>query len=275
MGHGAGDHQSGEHTEHHILSNKTAFTIFMALCIGTVITVLSAQIDLGVLNFPLAMLIATSKAALVVLFFMALKYDNAETRLTAFSALIFVSIFIILTGIDIFFRGDVYVKKGDEQRFAAPGGASSGGGKFPQPWVPSPEVAAYGKTIFSTQCASCHGSEGKGDGPAAGALNPPPRNFTQTANWVNERKLSGIFHVLTEGLKRNGQPTAMPPFTHLPAEDRFAVAQYVLTLGPAAAETTIADLKAVGFDPATAGQAQKKREIGISDAMKVISEEKK
>ena len=39
--------------------------------------------------------------------------------------------------------------------------------------------AAAGKEFFvKTNCNSCHGMEGAGDGPLAAVLNPPPRNFT-------------------------------------------------------------------------------------------------
>jgi mono/diheme cytochrome c family protein len=38
--------------------------------------------------------------------------------------------------------------------------------------------AAAGKDLFvKTNCNSCHGLEGAGDGPLAAVLNPPPRNF--------------------------------------------------------------------------------------------------
>jgi mono/diheme cytochrome c family protein len=37
---------------------------------------------------------------------------------------------------------------------------------------------AAGKAVFEANCASCHGTTGKGDGPVGAALNPPPRNFT-------------------------------------------------------------------------------------------------
>lgn len=36
-----------------------------------------------------------------------------------------------------------------------------------------------GKSAYEINCASCHGASGKGDGPVAVALNPPPRDFTQ------------------------------------------------------------------------------------------------
>ena len=38
--------------------------------------------------------------------------------------------------------------------------------------------AAKGKVLFETNCASCHGTSGKGDGPVGAALQPPPRDFT-------------------------------------------------------------------------------------------------
>ena len=39
--------------------------------------------------------------------------------------------------------------------------------------------AAAGKDLFvKTNCNSCHGMEGKGDGPVAAALDPKPRDFT-------------------------------------------------------------------------------------------------
>ena len=38
--------------------------------------------------------------------------------------------------------------------------------------------ATAGKATFDTNCMSCHGPSGKGDGPLAAALNPKPRDLT-------------------------------------------------------------------------------------------------
>lgn len=42
--------------------------------------------------------------------------------------------------------------------------------------APAEPLTAEG--IFKTRCATCHGEGGHGDGPAAAALNPKPRNYT-------------------------------------------------------------------------------------------------
>ncbi|KXK12107.1 MAG: cytochrome c family protein [Chloroflexi bacterium OLB14] len=39
-----------------------------------------------------------------------------------------------------------------------------------------------GKATFQSTCKSCHGEEGRGDGPASQALNPPPKNLVELQN---------------------------------------------------------------------------------------------
>ena len=36
-----------------------------------------------------------------------------------------------------------------------------------------------GEILYGRYCASCHGLEGRGDGPAAAALSPPPSDLTR------------------------------------------------------------------------------------------------
>ena len=45
----------------------------------------------------------------------------------------------------------------------------------------SPAVLEQGRTLYKANCVSCHGEKGKGDGPAAGVLKPPPRDHTDHA----------------------------------------------------------------------------------------------
>ena len=42
----------------------------------------------------------------------------------------------------------------------------------------SEAVMKEAKEIWQTRCATCHGTSGKGDGPAGVALNPKPRDLT-------------------------------------------------------------------------------------------------
>ena len=43
----------------------------------------------------------------------------------------------------------------------------------------SPTSAASGEQMFKTYCATCHGLDGKGTGPAAAALKKAPANLTE------------------------------------------------------------------------------------------------
>jgi mono/diheme cytochrome c family protein len=42
---------------------------------------------------------------------------------------------------------------------------------------------ANGKALYELRCAPCHGNDGRGDGPAAQAITPKPRNFRDAAFW--------------------------------------------------------------------------------------------
>ncbi len=95
---------------HHIISYKSCLRVWGSLLLLTVITVATAKIDLGFLNFSIAMLIATVKALVVVFFFMGLKYDSNENRAIFFSSFIFLFIFVFLTFSDLLFRPKIVSK---------------------------------------------------------------------------------------------------------------------------------------------------------------------
>jgi mono/diheme cytochrome c family protein len=46
---------------------------------------------------------------------------------------------------------------------------------------PDPLLVEVGAGLFATYCASCHGVDARGDGPAASALSPPPADLTRIA----------------------------------------------------------------------------------------------
>ncbi len=65
----------------HVSPKTTYYAIFGALMVLTAITVSIAFINLGPLNFPVALAIAILKATLVILFFMHVKYSSHLTKL--------------------------------------------------------------------------------------------------------------------------------------------------------------------------------------------------
>ena len=67
--------------------------------------------------------------------------------------------------------------------------------------------AAKGKAVYDARCSFCHGSSGKGDGPAGAALQPRPTNFTDPGFWKTASP------EIIKLVIVNGKPgTAMVPF---------------------------------------------------------------
>ena len=251
-----------EKHHHHILPTSVAVGVGIALLILTVVTVVISRVDLGSLNFFVAMLVATIKASLVTLFFMNLLYDHRENGVIFGTSVLFLAIFIVLAGTDIFFRGDVYVK--------GPLIAEAKS-KLKDPWVSTPQLVSKGKEIFALQCASCHGAEGKGNGAAAAGLRLPPRNFTSDQGWKNGRKPSMVFKTLKEGLPADSP--VMPSFSTLAADDRWAVVHYVLSLSPTAPGTdTAEDFKLAGINTSGGGEEKAEASIPVGAAMKLLAQ---
>ena|ERR1035438_4983072 len=73
--------QHDEHA-HHIVSPVVYVAILFALLVGTALTVWASYVDLGIWNPILAIAIACTKATLVVLFFMHVKYSSKLIKLT-------------------------------------------------------------------------------------------------------------------------------------------------------------------------------------------------
>lgn len=92
---------------HHIIPKPVLLGVFGSLIVLTGLTYGLAQVSLGALEVPVALAIASGKAMLVVMYFMALKYDNPVNTLTFAVGVIFVGIFITFTLFDTAFRGDI------------------------------------------------------------------------------------------------------------------------------------------------------------------------
>ncbi len=70
------------HHSEHIVSPKVYGVIFAALLVGTAVTVGASYLELGIFNPIVALAIACTKAVLVILFFMHVKYSSRLTKLT-------------------------------------------------------------------------------------------------------------------------------------------------------------------------------------------------
>lgn len=92
------------HEQHHILSYSKLAMVLAGLLILTLLTVGVSYIDLGHFNVPLALGIASTKAILVLLFFMHLKYEGKVITISFISTIIFLAIMITFTFWDVAFR---------------------------------------------------------------------------------------------------------------------------------------------------------------------------
>jgi len=94
MGHDA--HEGAEH----VSSIKLLVVVWIALMVGTWLTVTATYIDLGPLNIWIGLAIATAKAVLVALYYMHLRWDKPFNGLVFMAAIGFLMLFIglALTG---------------------------------------------------------------------------------------------------------------------------------------------------------------------------------
>ncbi len=106
--------------------------------------------------------------------------------------------------------------------------------------TPTDKIIEQGKVLFTTNCASCHGNEGKGDGVAAAVLNPPPRNFHNTEGWTKGTDFPSMFTSIQKGITGTG----MIGYDFIPIEDRIALIHYIRTLSeyPAVTEKNVSEL---------------------------------
>ena len=102
--------------------------------------------------------------------------------------------------------------------------------KEKNPFPATAENITKGKVLFEGKgtCFTCHGMEGKGDGPAAVGLDPSPRNFTNVA-FQAVRSDGELMYIL-----KNGSPgTAMMPMVGsvINEEEGWLTLLYVRSLG--------------------------------------------
>ncbi|MBL8051194.1 MAG: c-type cytochrome [Anaerolineales bacterium] len=88
----------------------------------------------------------------------------------------------------------------------------------------SADAASAGEKIFQSNCATCHGSGGHGDGPAGAALNPPPKDLSVLQVQVSDGYL---FWRISEG----SPGTAMVAWRGILSEEQiWQLTAYIRTL---------------------------------------------
>ena len=90
------------------------------------------------------------------------------------------------------------------------------------PLATDKKAIEQGEKIAKINCTSCHGPAGKGDGPAAVALTPKPADWTSSG--VQDESDGELFWKVSNGRG------PMPPWKHLPENDRWAVIRYIRSL---------------------------------------------
>jgi high-affinity iron transporter len=107
--------------------------------------------------------------------------------------------------------------------------ASSLSARFGVPLDQIPEqapVLGRGAQVYQTNCAGCHGSLGRGDGPLAHGLDPKPSNLAD-GDALRDQSPLDYFRRISIGVVG----TAMPAFeSRLSADDRWAAAVYATLL---------------------------------------------
>ena len=93
-----------EHEQEHILSYTFLAQILGGLVLLTGLTVAVSYVDWGFLNVPIALFVASSKATLVLLFFMHVKYEGMVIKVSFISTMLFLAIMISFTFWDVAFR---------------------------------------------------------------------------------------------------------------------------------------------------------------------------
>jgi len=94
--------------------------------------------------------------------------------------------------------------------------------------LPSTVHAQDAAAVYAQSCTACHGSAGKGDGPAGKFLNPKPTDFSvslkgKTDDWIAK--------AIKGGGQAVGESPVMPPSPNLSDEQVKALVDYVKHFG--------------------------------------------
>ena len=92
----------------------------------------------------------------------------------------------------------------------------------------TPAMIERGRELYKANCVACHGETGKGDGPGAGVLKPPPRDHTDRA-YMSTLSDKEIGDIIKMGGAIKGKPL-MPSHPQLSGDALTAIVAYVRSL---------------------------------------------
>ena len=114
-------------------------------------------------------------------------------------------------------------------KLVAKGALLVGAGALVAGLVVSSARADDGKALFEKNCQACHGTSGKGDGPAGKMLKPPPGDL---ATVLKGKSDADIAKVIKEGGKAVGKSASMPAYGSRMSDAQIQdVVQYIKSLG--------------------------------------------
>ena len=117
--------------------------------------------------------------------------------------------------------------------------------------IPADELSLErGAQLYATNCASCHGDGGMGDGPAGAALDPVPAPVAHTSQMMGDDYL---FWRISEGGTTFG--TSMPPWKVLDEQARWDLINYMRALGEGTVHPS-SNMGGVRFDPTVQAEQQ-------------------
>lgn len=105
--------------------------------------------------------------------------------------------------------------------------------KLKNPIAADAKSLAVGKKLYGTQCASCHGLEGKGDGKGGALLKPLPADFTDDA-WKHGSGDDEIFTLIRDGIKQTGMRAFGGRIT---TQEIWHLVNFLRSLGPKPAKS--------------------------------------
>jgi cytochrome c oxidase subunit 4 len=197
----------------HISPKSTYYAIFGALMALTALTVYVAYLHLGWFNFPVAISIALTKASLVVLFFMHVKYSSKLTKLLVASTFFFLASLFGLTLTDYLSRGWTTSPRGTTTAGMLPKLAAAAMPELP---AATEQALANPQPLFEATCGSCHSFTTKTAPTLAEIHDLYANDSAKVVEWAKAP------------MRKRMKFEPMPSFAHLGEARLKALAGYML-----------------------------------------------